>query len=49
MWSHDERFEDLVKKAWNISVQGTPMFILVQKMKRVEQILKKLHRSDYVR
>lgn len=32
-WSSDEKFLDIVQRAWQQNVQWTPMFILVQKLK----------------
>lgn len=48
-WISDSRFIDIVKQAWNIEIKGTPMYIIVQKLKRVKMQLKMLHRSDYAR
>lgn len=45
MWASDSRFMDVVATAWSTEVRGTPMYILVQKMKAVKQSLKTLHRN----
>lgn len=48
-WSKNEQFMPLVSQAWSTSLYGTPMYILVQKLKLVKTALKQLHRSEYAK
>lgn len=40
MWTHHEDFLEVVNKAWEIPVQGDPLFRVVQKLKSVKKSLK---------
>lgn len=46
-WASDDNFLSLVQQAWNTTVQGTPMYVSVQKLKQVKINLKHLHRTEY--
>ncbi|XP_021852263.2 uncharacterized protein [Spinacia oleracea] len=48
MADHDE-FMQVVQEKWNISVNGTPMFTVWQKMKAIKGGLKHLHHRDFSR
>lgn len=49
MWSKDPDFMGMVARAWEKQIDGTPMYRLVQKLKAVKQVLKKLHRSEFAK
>lgn len=49
MWTRDPQFLPLVIEAWNIPVQGTPMYKVTQKLKEVKRRLKSLHRLEYAK
>ncbi|XP_074301589.1 uncharacterized protein LOC141632990 [Silene latifolia] len=45
MWSRVPDFQDIVKHGWTISIQGSPMFRVVKKLKLLTPDLKNLNRS----
>lgn len=47
MWCKDDNFTDVVKEAWNLQVDGTPMYRVVQKLKDLKPRLKKLNKMHY--
>lgn len=49
MWSKDDKFNQIVEKAWNTPVLGSPMFCLVKKLQATKKELKMLHRNEYSR
>ncbi|KAL2893943.1 LINE-1 retrotransposable element ORF2 protein [Bienertia sinuspersici] len=47
MWCKHEKFADLIKEAWTFQGNGTPMYVVVQKQKRVKQSMKILNKQFY--
>lgn len=47
MWASHHSFDEIVAKAWQRPVVGTPMFKLVQKLKMLKSDLKELKKSCY--
>ncbi|KAL2930341.1 LINE-1 retrotransposable element ORF2 protein [Bienertia sinuspersici] len=47
MWQQASDYKSRVKDAWKGNTQGTAMFNLVQKMKRVKETLKTLNKSGF--
>lgn len=47
MWSNAPNFLEVVNESWNMTVQGTPMYRVVQKLKRTKQVLKKISAEGY--
>lgn len=47
MWCSAGNFCDLVEGSWKDDVSGTPMYQLVQKLKRLKPILKQLNKDGY--
>ncbi|GAA0170746.1 hypothetical protein LIER_41014 [Lithospermum erythrorhizon] len=46
-WSTHESFMDLVRSAWDVSVEGNNMWILQTKLKSIKNKLKKLNREAF--
>lgn len=49
VWSTDDRFQEIVREAWDVEVRGTPMYCFVTKLKGVKKGLKGLHMNEYSR
>ncbi|KAL2929297.1 LINE-1 retrotransposable element ORF2 protein, partial [Bienertia sinuspersici] len=47
MWCKHENFTEKVKEAWIFQGKGTPMYVVVQKQKRVKQSMKILNKLCY--
>lgn len=47
MWKTDPRFKELIEIAWEGNINGHPMFVLVNKLKKVKNVLNQLHRGRY--
>ncbi|XP_056697444.1 uncharacterized protein [Spinacia oleracea] len=47
MWKCSAVFSDIIQKAWNIQISGSKMFILVNKLKRVNHALKDLNKVGF--
>lgn len=47
MWSSHPRFLQNIQECWNERIEGTKMFQLVSKMKRLKQELCKLNRAEF--
>ncbi|KAK9732711.1 hypothetical protein RND81_04G016700 [Saponaria officinalis] len=45
MWSSAPEFEATVRQGWDLQVKGTPMFNVVQKLKKLKGSLKGLNRE----
>ncbi|XP_074301033.1 uncharacterized protein LOC141632379 [Silene latifolia] len=47
MWSMAPNFEQIVKNGWSATVDGTPMFQIVTKLKLLKKDLKALNRDQF--
>ncbi|XP_056692011.1 uncharacterized protein [Spinacia oleracea] len=47
MWQDAPQYKDIVQQAWNMTVHGTPMYQVVQKLKNVKIALKKLNKEGF--
>ncbi|XP_074306176.1 uncharacterized protein LOC141641413 [Silene latifolia] len=47
MWSMSPGFEEIVKESWNEYVEGTKMFRVVSKLKKLKGQLKKLNKNEF--
>lgn len=47
MWCQHSSFIEIVREAWNMQIEGTPMYVLVQKLKALKPKLKQLNRLHY--
>ncbi|XP_074265751.1 uncharacterized protein LOC141588195 [Silene latifolia] len=47
MWSMDEHFAEIVHATWDITISGTLMYTLVQKLKLLKNPLKALNNNRY--
>ncbi|XP_021866635.2 uncharacterized protein [Spinacia oleracea] len=47
MFQEAPQYKDIVMNAWNMSVTGTPMYQVVQKLKNVKVALKKLNKEGF--
>ncbi|XP_062076020.1 uncharacterized protein LOC133780135 [Humulus lupulus] len=47
MWKEAPCYEDKLQTSWNLSVNGTPMFQLVSKLKRLKQVLVSINREGF--
>ncbi|XP_074267220.1 uncharacterized protein LOC141590534 [Silene latifolia] len=47
MWSLDPEFKNVVMDSWNQNILGTPMYILVSKLKKLKAPLKSLNRNGF--
>lgn len=48
MWRLSPNFEECVRRAWSVDVQGTKMFRLVNKLMNVKKALKDLNREGFM-
>jgi len=46
-WIKHPHFLDIVKEVWSTEIEGCPMFILVQKWKKLKYRLKQFHREYF--
>ena len=46
-WSDTPGFEDLVSLAWSACFDGSPQFILSQKLKALKQVLRNLNKQQF--
>lgn len=48
VWSEHEQFINVVTgEEWTPQIRGSPMFILVSKLKQTKKMLKKFHRDNF--
>jgi len=47
MWKTDPSYMQLVSSAWRDTIQGHPMYILVNRLKKTKNALRDLHRRKY--
>ncbi|XP_062103579.1 uncharacterized protein LOC133814663 [Humulus lupulus] len=47
MWKEAPCYDNKLKANWELSVDGTPMFQLVSKLKRLKQVLKNINREGF--
>ncbi|XP_044472228.1 uncharacterized protein LOC123200909 [Mangifera indica] len=47
MWTHHENFLNVVAKVWNQEAQGSPMFIVTSKLKKLKVELKKFNKEHF--
>ncbi|XP_010693317.2 uncharacterized protein LOC104906279 [Beta vulgaris subsp. vulgaris] len=47
MWRLSSQFIDIVSRNWQVHVQGTKMYAVVQKMKKIKKELKELNRVGF--
>ncbi|XP_062118440.1 uncharacterized protein LOC133832068 [Humulus lupulus] len=47
MWKEAPCYENKLQTSWNLSVNGTPMFQLVSKLKRLKQVLVRINREGF--
>ncbi|MQM00346.1 hypothetical protein Taro_033080 [Colocasia esculenta] len=49
MWAQHESFHSTVQNAWSLDAQGTPLFVLSQKLRAVKEALKVWNRNVFGR
>ena len=47
MWQSIPNFHDLIRNDWQERVIGTPMFIVVMKLKRLKNLLRRINKESY--
>ncbi|XP_074298927.1 uncharacterized protein LOC141629907 [Silene latifolia] len=47
MWALSDDFESTVKDSWQQELRGTPMYRVVQKLKRLKPVLKNLNKAQF--
>lgn len=47
MWRNAPQFGDIIREAWNMEVQGTRMFNIMKKLKRVKVALKEVNKKGF--
>lgn len=48
-WSEHPSFLQLVQHCWEQDISGSPMYVIVTKLKALKQALRKLHRGHYLK
>ncbi|XP_044461836.1 uncharacterized protein LOC123193110 [Mangifera indica] len=47
MWTHHENFLDIVAEVWNQEAQGSPVFKVISKLKKLKVELKKFNKESF--
>ena len=47
MWRHSTQYESVIREQWNRRVEGTKMYVVVQKLKFVKVALKNLNKAGF--
>ena len=47
MWKASPQYDQLVRQAWSTPIQGSNMFQVVQKLKKVKTVLKELNKNGF--